>query len=100
MYLIFRFYKKPDKIGPILHVGTVIEGPSEYRSARLQRSQRRGTLLDEVLADSAVRDYSKRTFVDLQQQSQRVKRFRPKHLQQKDKKAGSRGKSEKARKMF
>ena len=72
-----RFYKKADKIGTVLHVGTVIEGPHEYKSSRLKNSERKGTIMDELLADKAVTGYSKKTFVQLQKDKIRKKVFRP-----------------------
>lgn len=72
-----RFYKKTDKIGNILHVGTVVEGPHEYKSSRLKRSERKGSIMDELLADKAVTGYSKKTFVQLQKDRIRKKVFRP-----------------------
>jgi hypothetical protein len=64
-----RFYKNPDRNGKILHVGTVIEGPSEYKSARLTNKERRGSLVEEILADSSIKEYTKRKFSDVQQKN-------------------------------
>lgn len=72
-----RFYKKADKIGTILHVGTVVEGPHEFKSSRLKRSERKLTIMDELMADNAVTSYSKKTFVQLQKDKIRKKVFRP-----------------------
>jgi hypothetical protein len=46
-----RFYKNPDKMGKVLHVGTVIEGPSEYFSSRMSRKERKQTIVEEILGD-------------------------------------------------
>jgi len=66
----FRFYKNPDKAEiNILHSGTVIEGPGEYKSSRLLKRDRRTTLVDEILADQQLKSYSKRKYNELQQKS-------------------------------
>lgn len=64
--LLFRFYKNPDKFTKILHTGTVIEGPAEYKSARLTNRERKQTLVEEILADKKIKDYSKRKFMEIQ----------------------------------
>jgi hypothetical protein len=46
-----RFYKNPDKMGKVLHVGTVIEGPSEYFSSRMSRKERKQTIVEEILGE-------------------------------------------------
>lgn len=61
-----RFYKNPDKIGTVVGTGTVIEGPTEYKSARLSRRERKQSVLEEVLADKQLRDYNKKTFHTIQ----------------------------------
>lgn len=61
-----RFYKNPDKVGKVLHVGTVIEGPSEYKSARLTNKERKQTILDEVFSETKIKDYTKRKFLEIQ----------------------------------
>ena len=39
--------------GPgLLQLGTVIEGPTEWKTARLTKKQRRSTIADELLADA------------------------------------------------
>ena len=64
--LFERFYKNPDKLGSVVHVGTVIEGPSEYKSARLTNRERRQTIVEEILADKTVGQYSKKKFGEIQ----------------------------------
>jgi hypothetical protein len=66
LFIDCRFYKNPDKPGVILHIGTVIEGPSEYKSARLTNKERKQSLVEEILADSSIVDYSKRKFSEIQ----------------------------------
>lgn len=61
-----RFYKNPDKLGKILHTGTIIEGPSEYKSGRLTNRERKQTIMEEILADGAIKDYTKRKFQEIQ----------------------------------
>ena len=43
-----RFYKNPDKLRTVLHVGTVIEGPSEYKSSRMTNKERKQTIADAL----------------------------------------------------
>ena len=64
-----RFYKNPDKQRPVLHIGTVIEGAAEYKSARITNKTRRQTIVDEILADSSIREYTKRKFMEIQKEN-------------------------------
>src|SRR5690349_13081070 len=77
MLLIFRFYKNPDKPRAIVHIGTVIEGPTEFKSSRLTKRERKQTVLEEVMGDDSIRRYSKRVFNDIQaQKSAKVKTYK------------------------
>ena len=72
-----RFYKKADKIQKVLHVGTVIEGAAEYKSSRLNNKDRRQSIVDEVLSDKTLRNYSKKTYLQIQgERSQKRKTFK------------------------
>lgn len=74
-----RFYKNPDKIQNVVHVGTVIEGPSEYKSSRLNRKDRKQSIVDEILHDRAITSYSKRTYLSIQaEKSSKKKTFKNK----------------------
>lgn len=74
-----RFYKNPDKMGKVLHVGTVIEGPSEYFSSRLSRKERKQTIVEEILGDRTLKDYSKRKYSEIQiEKSSKKKMFKSK----------------------
>lgn len=82
-----RFYKSTDPIkGKVLQLGTVIEGPTEYFSARLAKKQRRSNLAEEIMADPASADYAKRKF----KASQQANTEKAKKWQRKGKK-GKRG---------
>jgi hypothetical protein len=61
-----RFYKAPDKMKAILHVGTVIEGPSEYKAGKLNKKERQQTIADEVLYNRRLNEYSKRKYGEIQ----------------------------------
>lgn len=50
----------------ILHTGTVIEGPAEYKSSRLTNRERKQTIVEEILADKKIKDYSKKKFLEIQ----------------------------------
>ena len=63
---IDRFYKNPDKMTKILHTGTVIEGPAEYKSSRMTNRERKQSIVEEILADKKIKDYSKRKFNEIQ----------------------------------
>ena len=83
-----KFYKKPDKMRNILHVGTVIEGSGDSKSARLTKKERRQTLVEEVLADKTLKGYSKRTYDGIQaKKKDKIKAY---------KKSGSKGKGKKS----
>ena len=78
-----RFYKNPDKIGKVLHTGTVIEGSGESRAARLTNKQRKQSLLEEVLADKKSRQYSKKKYLEIQKDKSNKKRTYRKPLRAK-----------------
>ncbi len=73
--LYFRFYKNPDKGGKFLHVGTVIEGSTEFKSSRLTKKERKTSFIDEILADEKTRNYTKRVFKDIQEVRGNKKKF-------------------------
>ena len=70
-----RFYKNPDKIGKVLHVGTVVEGPDEYLSSRLTGRERKQTIVEEILGDSQLKDYAKRKYNEIQFEKQNKKKM-------------------------
>eukprot|EP00518_Triparma_eleuthera_P018198 CAMPEP_0197554746 /NCGR_PEP_ID=MMETSP1320-20131121/11938_1 /TAXON_ID=91990 /ORGANISM="Bolidomonas sp., Strain RCC2347" /LENGTH=363 /DNA_ID=CAMNT_0043115665 /DNA_START=178 /DNA_END=1266 /DNA_ORIENTATION=- len=61
-----KFYKSADTPSNFAQRGTVIESGAEYFSSRLTKAERRTTLLDEVMSDSATRKYTKRKFGEIQ----------------------------------
>ncbi|KAF2841450.1 Fcf2-domain-containing protein [Patellaria atrata CBS 101060] len=64
-----RHYKKENgraEAPPFSQVGTIIEGPTEYFSARIQNKDRKRTLVDEVLAGEATTGRFKRKYADIQ----------------------------------
>eukprot|EP01031_Cornospumella_fuschlensis_P029884 gene29884-36080_t len=63
-----RFYKNPDKMDRIVHVGTIIEGPTEYKTARLSKKERKTSIVQEILGDSGLKSYNKRTFLAIQEE--------------------------------
>jgi hypothetical protein len=62
-----RHYKK-EKVGvpQYFQTGTIIEGNTEYYSARLSNKERKKTLAEEILADSESRKYFKRKYGEIQ----------------------------------
>ncbi|KAI8144728.1 Fcf2 pre-rRNA processing-domain-containing protein [Fennellomyces sp. T-0311] len=59
-----RHYKKMGKGDnpKYFQVGTVIEGPTEYHSARMTRKERKQTIVDELMANEEAKQYYKRKF--------------------------------------
>mmetsp|Transcript_25835 Transcript_25835/g.43081 ORF Transcript_25835/g.43081 Transcript_25835/m.43081 type:complete len:199 (-) Transcript_25835:2959-3555(-) len=95
-----RFYKNPDKVGAILHTGTVIEGPSEYKSGRLTNQERKQSIADEILADKQIKDYSKRKFLEIQaEKSNKIRAYKSSKKADKHKKLKAM-KAKKVRKLF
>eukprot|EP00981_Chlorochromonas_danica_P006384 scaffold1365_cov163-Ochromonas_danica.AAC.74 len=58
-----------------LKVRTVVEGPTEYKTARLSNRERKQTIVQEVLADSQLRSYNKRTFLNIQETKSKKRKF-------------------------
>ena len=50
----------------VLHIGTIIEGPHEFKSSRLTKKERKQTIVDEILNDSKIKIYTKRKFLEVQ----------------------------------
>jgi Fcf2 pre-rRNA processing len=62
-----RHYKKEK--GPLptyFQSGTIIEGNTEYYSARLTRKERKNTIAEEILADASSKAYFKRKYGEIQ----------------------------------
>ena len=56
-------------------MGTVVEGPTEYHSSRLTRHERKQSLMDEILSDHSVQRYTKKTFLNIQEQKANKKKI-------------------------
>jgi Fcf2 pre-rRNA processing len=69
-----RFYKSADtrKNKHMVQVGTVVEGSSEYYSARLTKKQQRGNLTDEILADPSLSGYARGKYKKMQQEKEAI----------------------------
>ena len=94
-----RFYKNPDKIRKVLHTGTVIEGAAEYKTARMTKKERKTSLVGEIIADKQIKDYTKRKYVELQNDKADRRGRKPKSKKLGDRSGkGSGGK--KIRKLF
>eukprot|EP00743_Colponemidia_sp_Colp-15_P005169 GILK01005563.1.p1 GENE.GILK01005563.1~~GILK01005563.1.p1 ORF type:complete len:241 (+),score=51.03 GILK01005563.1:42-764(+) len=67
-----RFYKSNEskELPKYFHVGRVIEGTGEFFSARLTNKERKNRLVDELLEDDKVRQYTKRKFTQIQAKKQ------------------------------
>lgn len=63
-----RHYKKDKwEIPKYFHMGTIIEGNTEFYSARLSKRARGTSLVDEVLKDNDANKYFKRKYSEIQQ---------------------------------
>jgi hypothetical protein len=82
-----RFYKKADKFGKHVQVGTVIEGAAEYYSSRLTNKERRSNLTQEIMADPDSSSYAKRKFTKIQHERQAATEYHHKHKRKVNKKA-------------
>lgn len=68
-----RHYKKQDAKAPppkYFQMGRIIEGPTEFYSARLTRRERKETLVEQLLADESKQAYFKRKFSEIQEKRQ------------------------------
>lgn len=61
-----RFYKNPDKMKSVIGMGTVIEGSTEYTSARLTNKERKQSLIEEILHDPLAKGYTRKAFNSIQ----------------------------------
>ncbi|CUM51942.1 unnamed protein product [Debaryomyces fabryi] len=62
-----RHYKKDKwEIPKFFQMGTVVEGNTEFYSARMSRRERGNTLVEEVLNDSDRKKYFKRKYTEIQ----------------------------------
>ncbi|KAI8075183.1 Fcf2 pre-rRNA processing-domain-containing protein, partial [Gongronella butleri] len=64
-----RHYRKMDKKHQpkYFQIGTLIEGATEFYSARLNRKDRKQTITEEIMGDSHHTDYYKRKYGEIQQ---------------------------------
>jgi hypothetical protein len=82
-----RHYRKDNSPLPTyFQSGTIIEGNTEYFSARLSKKERKNTIADEILADSDAKKYFKRKYHDVQMQSTSGRRAYYKKVKQMRKK--------------
>ncbi|GAQ89952.1 hypothetical protein KFL_005810050 [Klebsormidium nitens] len=67
-----RHYKAPDstKFPKYFQIGTVVEGPTEFYSGRLTKSERKPSLTAELLADDKLKSYRKRKYGEIQQEKE------------------------------
>jgi len=46
-------------------VGTVLQGAAEFKSARIRKKDQRHSFVEELLADTKVKHYAKRKFLEI-----------------------------------
>ncbi|ODQ55676.1 Fcf2-domain-containing protein [Saitoella complicata NRRL Y-17804] len=75
-----RHYRKDNsKTFPkYFQVGTIVEGPTEYYSARIPKSGRKETILGELLAETDRKEYFKRKYGDIQEKANNKTRWNKK----------------------
>lgn len=80
-----RMYKKQGKLKIPEHsqVGTLIEGPTEFYSARVEKRDRKRTFVEEVLAGEQESGRFKRKYEELQVKKRSGKKGYYKALKQK-----------------
>jgi len=82
-----RHYKKDKtKMPNFSQVGTVIEGPTEYYSARIEKKDRKKTFVEEIMAAEESSGRFKRKYQDIQAAKTSGKKAHYKALQEKRKK--------------
>ncbi|KAI8973599.1 Fcf2 pre-rRNA processing-domain-containing protein [Mycotypha africana] len=66
-----RHYKKMGKRSDpkYFQIGTIVEGPTEFYSARLNKKERKQTIVDELLANEESKQYYKRKYSEVQEKS-------------------------------
>lgn len=62
-----RFYKKDDREGfpKYFQVATVVDNPLDYYHSRIPKSQRKRTIVEELLVDSEFRRYNKKKYQEI-----------------------------------
>jgi hypothetical protein len=70
-----RHYRK-EKISnsPFVQIGTVIQGPTEYYSSRLQNKERGDNIVEELLKDAGSNQYFKKKYLEIQEKKSRFTR--------------------------
>lgn len=64
-----RFFKKSDSKGDVpafSQVGTIIEGPTDYYNARINKKDRKRTFLEEVLSQEEANGRFKKKYNEIQ----------------------------------
>ncbi|XP_050218763.1 rRNA-processing protein fcf2-like [Mercurialis annua] len=68
-----RHYKKSELkskgLPKYFHVGTVIQSPTDFFSARLTKKERKPTLAEEIISDATLAAYRKRKVREIQEQN-------------------------------
>jgi len=50
-------------------MGTIVESPTEFFSARIKKKDRKETIVQELLADQKSREYFKKKYNEIQEKS-------------------------------
>lgn len=67
-----QHFKKNDTKGipKFFQVGRVVEGPTEFYSARLTKKEQKQTFADELLSNPTLKSYRKRKYMEIQEQKE------------------------------
>jgi len=62
-----HFYKKNDwkALPKYYQIGTVVDSPTNFYTDRIPTKERKGTLVDELLADAEFKKYNKRKYTEI-----------------------------------
>ncbi|KAL6079539.1 hypothetical protein STEG23_038094, partial [Scotinomys teguina] len=61
------FYKKNDRDGfpKCFQVGTIVDNPADFYHSRIPKTQRKKTIVEELLADSEFRRFNRRKYSEI-----------------------------------
>ncbi|XP_012232413.1 deoxynucleotidyltransferase terminal-interacting protein 2 [Linepithema humile] len=69
-----HFYKKNDMtaLPKHFHIGKVIDSPMDFYSSRLTNSERKKTIVDELMADADFKKYNKRKYKEIVEEKKKT----------------------------
>lgn len=69
-----HFYKKNDMktLPKHFHIGKIINSPMDFYSSRLEKKERKKTIVDELMADAEFTKYNKRKYKEIIKEKQKI----------------------------